>query len=57
MVDIEGRALCPNEPGELVMKSYYTFLGYFGQPELTKRDLDESGWFRTGILKCPTLWL
>jgi acyl-CoA synthetase len=46
----EGRALPVDEMGEEWSRGPNTFLGYLGEPELTRKYLDEDGWYRSGDL-------
>lgn len=55
VLDDEGRALPPGEPGEIAVSSRYVFSGYWGHPELNRQVLAEDpqgrpGWqlYRTG---------
>lgn len=40
----------PNRPGELRLRSPSIFMGYFGEPALTRSAFDEQGYLRTGDL-------
>jgi acyl-CoA synthetase len=46
----EGKVLPPGEVGEEWSRGPNTFLGYLGEPELTAKDLDANGWYRSGDL-------
>ncbi|MEM5431467.1 fatty acid--CoA ligase [Cupriavidus oxalaticus] len=48
VVDYEGRALGPDEVGEIVVRSQHNMAGYWKQPEETARTIDADGWLRTG---------
>jgi fatty-acyl-CoA synthase len=49
IVGIEsGEDLPPGEPGEILVRGLALFKGYYGDPELTRRSIDEDGWFHTG---------
>jgi len=43
-----GRHLGPGEPGEILMRGWWTMNGYFRQPEQTARAIDAEGWVHTG---------
>jgi acyl-CoA synthetase (AMP-forming)/AMP-acid ligase II len=40
----------PNVPGELVLRGYICFHGYYKDPEKTAIAIDKDGWFHTGDL-------
>jgi acyl-CoA synthetase (AMP-forming)/AMP-acid ligase II len=40
----------PNVPGELVLRGYICFYGYYKDPEKTAIAIDKDGWFHTGDL-------
>ncbi|ADZ85560.1 class I adenylate-forming enzyme family protein [Cellulosilyticum lentocellum] len=44
IVDDQGKSLPNNVPGEIIIKSPYIMLGYYGR----EGALSEDGWFRTG---------
>ncbi|XP_077296619.1 luciferin 4-monooxygenase-like [Arctopsyche grandis] len=49
IVDVEtGRALGPNQPGEMRVKSPNRFMEYYNCPEATVAAYDNDGWFKTG---------
>ena len=48
VVDAEGRALPPGEPGRLLVRACSSFGGYLKRPHLNGTDAD--GWFDTGDL-------
>jgi fatty-acyl-CoA synthase len=51
IVDHEtGNELLPNEVGELCLRGYARFEGYYKDPEQTARAIDADGWFHTGDL-------
>lgn len=58
MVDVEvkvvdpvtGAEQPPNEPGELLCRSYTTMLGYYKKPEATAETIDADGWLHSGDL-------
>lgn len=45
-----GLSLGISEKGEICAKSNFTFLGYYGDENLTKSMLDSEGWLHTGDL-------
>ncbi len=45
-----GRDMPVGETGEEWSRGPNTFLGYLGEPELSARDLDADGWYRSGDL-------
>lgn len=45
-----GRALPAGEVGEEWSRGPNTFLGYLGEPELTRKDLDADGWYHSSDL-------
>jgi acyl-coenzyme A synthetase/AMP-(fatty) acid ligase len=49
---VVDRARCnlnPYEKGEISFKPQFPFLGYFGEPEKTKKMIDSDGWIYTGL--------
>ena len=50
VVDPQGRILPRGEIGELCTRGYSVMLGYWADPEATRRDLDGAGWMHTGDL-------
>ena len=50
IVGEDGRDMAVGETGEEWSRGPNTFLGYLGEPELTARDLDPDGWYRSGDL-------
>jgi acyl-CoA synthetase len=49
-VDEDGRTLSPGQQGEQWSRGPHAFIGYLGEPELTKKALDADGWYRSGDL-------
>lgn len=47
IMDDEGRLLPPNEPGEIIVRSNLTMLGYYKNPEESQR-AGAGGWHHTG---------
>lgn len=45
-----GEVLPPREKGEICLKGYNLFAGYYKDPELTTKSFDEEGFFHTGDL-------
>lgn len=43
-----GAHLPPGSIGEIVMRGWWKMNGYFGQPALTQKAIDEDGWVHTG---------
>jgi len=43
-----GKPVARGESGELCVRSYQMFLGYYADPEATEAAFDDDGWFRTG---------
>lgn len=50
MVDDARKTLPPGCEGEEASRSPNVFMGYFDEPELTARALDEEGWYYSGDL-------
>ena len=48
IVDVEGRILPRGEPGELLTRGYCVMLGYWNDPERTKKAIDEAHWIASG---------
>ena len=49
IVDIEtGEVLPPGREGEIQLKGFNMFLGYYNMPEKTKDAFTNDGWFKTG---------
>lgn len=46
--DADGKAMPHGEPGEIVVRGPVTMLGYWNNPEETKKALSEDGWLKTG---------
>ena len=46
--DAQGAALPDGEVGEIFMKSACVFIGYWDDPEATRRVLDDERWYATG---------
>jgi len=49
-----GEAVPLGKPGEYVVRAPSMFMGYFGQPELTRASLTNDGFYRTGDLMIET---
>jgi fatty-acyl-CoA synthase len=45
-----GQALADNEQGELCTRGHGVMLGYYNDPEATRRMIDAEGWLHTGDL-------
>ena len=45
-----GRNLGPNQKGELCFKSPYMMKGYYKNPEVTKKSIDEQGEFQLCLI-------
>ncbi len=50
IVDDEGKALQPNEPGEILAKGPRIMKGYWGDEQKTAQTMTPDGWLRTGDL-------
>jgi len=50
IIDENGDDLPTGEVGEELSRGPNAFLGYLGEPELTRRDLKEDGWYHSGDL-------
>ncbi|MGM7636983.1 (2,3-dihydroxybenzoyl)adenylate synthase [Bacillus sp. Hm123] len=48
IVDENGDEVTQGEPGELIQKGPYTFLGYYKSPEINKISFTTDGFFKTG---------
>jgi 2,3-dihydroxybenzoate-AMP ligase len=48
VIDKDGKALPPGEPGELVLKGPGVFTGYYSNPEENKAIFTRDGFFKTG---------
>ncbi len=48
IVDEDGNEVLPGEPGELIQKGPYTFLGYYNSPDINRKSFTEDGFFKTG---------
>jgi fatty-acyl-CoA synthase len=49
-----GRPAAPGQRGEIVVRGYNVFEGYYKDPEHTARAFDEEGWFHTGDIGALT---
>ncbi|MBV1903737.1 MAG: AMP-binding protein, partial [Marinosulfonomonas sp.] len=50
IIDENDDDLPTGEVGEELSRGPHAFLGYLGEPELTRRDLKEDGWYHSGDL-------
>jgi acyl-CoA synthetase (AMP-forming)/AMP-acid ligase II len=50
LIDAEGHDVPDGEPGEVIFKSRYMFLGYWRRPEATAESFTADGYFRSGDL-------
>ena len=50
ITDEDGKALPQGEIGEERSRGPNTFIGYLSEPELTAKDFDAEGWYRSGDL-------
>ncbi len=48
IVDAEGRIVPRGEPGELLTRGYCVMLGYWNDPERTRKAIDEAHWIASG---------
>lgn len=48
IVDDDGVRLGINQEGELCLKTFFKFPGYFGNAEATRASFDQEGFFKTG---------
>ena len=48
IVDSDGKEVTAGEPGEVITRGPLNFVGYFNNPELNKKHIDDEGWFHTG---------
>ena len=48
IVDAEGRIVPRGEPGELLTRGYCVMLGYWDDPEKTRKAIDEARWIASG---------
>ncbi len=45
---VDGVAVAPGEPGEIVVRGYTVMSGYWGDDEATAATIDAEGWLHTG---------
>ncbi|KAH8369325.1 hypothetical protein KR009_008385, partial [Drosophila setifemur] len=50
VLNSQGEALGPNEVGELCINNGQHWMGYVGNPKVTRETRDPQGWFHTGDL-------
>ena len=50
VVDEKGQSLSAGQEGELTVKSPFSIVAYFKNPEATEKSITSDGWFRTGDL-------
>ncbi|MCP4493743.1 MAG: AMP-binding protein [Gammaproteobacteria bacterium] len=50
IIDDNGRAVAPNQKGELLTRGYSVMQGYWGDAERTAETIDSAGWMHTGDL-------
>lgn len=50
VVDPSGRELPVGQIGEQLSRGPNTFIGYLGEPDFTRKSLDEEGWYHSGDL-------
>ncbi len=50
IIDEHGRVVPRGTSGELCTRGYSVMLGYWGDEEKTKEDIDQAGWMHTGDL-------
>jgi acyl-CoA synthetase (AMP-forming)/AMP-acid ligase II len=50
LIDANGHEVPDGEPGEVIFKSRYMFLGYWRRPEATAASFTADGYFRSGDL-------
>lgn len=50
IIDDNGDAVGPKETGEIVIKSKYSWQGYYKDPENTAKALNSEGWYHSGDL-------
>jgi non-ribosomal peptide synthetase component E (peptide arylation enzyme) len=48
VIDEDGKDVPVGTPGELIYKGPFLFAGYYKDPDLTKKSIDEDGYFHTG---------